>query len=355
MWTTNRGNKPTEDATRLAGILIGDPASPILWNLYLADLLIRPHGDDVLLAGVCVSHLEQADDIALFSTSPAALQQKLDDLASWCALNFALINAGKTQAMVFGAQPAASQGLRLYVNGKPISVVQSYTYVGTVFSSARGDPFGPHTDGKASIARKVANACLSVEAYVAELPPWAALTLYQLHVDPHLTGGAEVAPHVRLSSLTLLAAVQNVYLRRMMGLNPRAVTALLYTETGLWPIRYRRLSLALRYALYIISQRPPVPLAALAEARAMAAAAGAASWLGNLHHALQSLPVPVEMDLLTALTADHISDALERLPEVVRDADTVAHLAENVHSVFTLCETVPMVVITSEEQLLQLS
>ncbi|KAH9831457.1 uncharacterized protein C8Q71DRAFT_675673, partial [Rhodofomes roseus] len=158
----------------------------------------------------------------------------------------------------------------------------------------------------------VANACLSVEAYVAELPPWAALTLYQSHVDPHLTGGAEVAPYVRLSSLTLLESVQHIYLRRMLGLNPRAVTTPLFTETGLWPIRYRRLALALRFALYIISQRPPVPLAALAEARAMAIA-GADSWLGDLHHALQSLPVPVEMDKHAALTADYISNMLERL------------------------------------------
>ncbi|TFY52607.1 hypothetical protein EVJ58_g9917 [Rhodofomes roseus] len=298
----------------LAGILIGDPASPILWNLYLADLVIRPHSDDILLGGVCLSHLEQADDIALFSTSTIALQQKLDDLATWCALNFALINAGKTQVMVFGRTGAATLGgpPRLYVNGRLIAVVESYTYVGTVFSSGRGDLFGPHTDSKASTARKVANACLSVEAYVAELPPWAALTLYQSHVDPHLTGGAEVAPYVRLSSLTLLESVQHIYLRRMLGLNPRAMTTPLFTETGLWPIRYRRLALALRFALYIISQRPPVPLAALAEARAMAIA-GADSWLGDLHHALQSLPVPVEMDKHAALTADYISNMLERL------------------------------------------
>ncbi|EPT05441.1 hypothetical protein FOMPIDRAFT_1111341, partial [Fomitopsis schrenkii] len=46
---------------------------------------------------------------------------------------------------------------------------------------------------------------------------------------------------------------------------------------------------------------------------------------------------------------------LSFLAEVVRDADTVGHLAELAHTVFVLCETLPMVVIASEEQLLQLS
>ena len=85
----------------------------------------------------------------------------------------------------------------LYVNAQRIQVVTTYTYVGTVFSTQRGDPFGPHIEAKASTARKVASACLSVESYVAELPPWAALTLCQSHVDPHLMSGAEIAPHVR--------------------------------------------------------------------------------------------------------------------------------------------------------------
>ncbi|EPS93078.1 hypothetical protein FOMPIDRAFT_1105391, partial [Fomitopsis schrenkii] len=326
-WIVQYASSTSEKFKALAGILIGDPASPILWNLYLADLLIREHSDDVCLGGICVSHLEQADDIALFSTSATALQQKLNDLAAWCAVNFALINTIKTQIMVF--KPYATARLhepKLYVNGRLIAIVSSYTYVGTVFSSERGDIFGPHTDGKASTARKVANACLSVEAYVAELPPWAALTLYQSHVDPHLTGGAEVAPHVRAASLTQLASVQKTYLRRMLGINPKSVTTLLFTETGLWPIQYRRLALAIRYASYVVSQCPPLPFAALAEARTLATA-GNASWLGDLHHALQSLPVPVPMEINIALTADYLSDTLPRLRNSL-----VSHLRQEVMS-----------------------
>ena len=43
------------------------------------------------------------------------------------------------------------------------------------------------------------------------------------------------------------------------------------------------------------------------------------------------------------------------LAEVVQDADMVDYLAGFLHTVFVLCESTPMLVITSEEQLLQLS
>lgn len=43
------------------------------------------------------------------------------------------------------------------------------------------------------------------------------------------------------------------------------------------------------------------------------------------------------------------------LAEVVQDVDTVDYLAGFLHTVIVLCESTSMLVITSEEQLLQLS
>ena len=67
-----------------AGILIGDPASPILWALFFSDFRPPPHPDDVVLDGVSVPYMTQADDILLMALSYAALQHKLLHLALWC-------------------------------------------------------------------------------------------------------------------------------------------------------------------------------------------------------------------------------------------------------------------------------
>ncbi|KAL1937495.1 hypothetical protein VTO73DRAFT_13147 [Trametes versicolor] len=87
---------PLFDWLPLAGILIGDPASPILWNLFFADFKCDPHPDDVHLAGVWVPYLAQADDILLLSTSPQGAQAKPNALASWCLRNGLTVNVRVT-------------------------------------------------------------------------------------------------------------------------------------------------------------------------------------------------------------------------------------------------------------------
>ena len=85
------------------GILIGDPASPHLWNLFMADFALKDDPDDITLNGRRISHMEQADDIVIFSTTREGLQRKLDELYRWCQLNFVTINADKTKCLVFNA------------------------------------------------------------------------------------------------------------------------------------------------------------------------------------------------------------------------------------------------------------
>jgi hypothetical protein len=61
------GDMESAEFKAFIGLLTGDPASPILWNLFLADLVMMPDRNDVFLAAVRISLLAQADDILLFS------------------------------------------------------------------------------------------------------------------------------------------------------------------------------------------------------------------------------------------------------------------------------------------------
>ncbi|EPS93077.1 hypothetical protein FOMPIDRAFT_1136852, partial [Fomitopsis schrenkii] len=159
-----------------------------------------------------------------------------------------------------------------------------------------------------------ANVCLSIESYVAQLPPWAVLTLYQSHVDPHLIYGYEVVLDARKRSPTLLIRVQHTYLPRVVGLTSRSRTAVLFTETGVWPLAYRRISLALRYVVYLLNSRHTLPLAALADSRSTALM-GEGSWFGDLRLALRRLPVAVtvDFDLATLLSLKYIHDTAKRV------------------------------------------
>ena len=146
-----RWNGETTECFRaLAGILTGDPASPILWILFLADLRVRPHPDDISLDGIPVSLLLLADNILLVTTSREAMQTKLRQVQAYCDCNFLSINVAKTFACIFG--PLPSPLLPLWLHGETIRYVQDSTYVGVTLSTTTADIFAPHYARKAQAA-----------------------------------------------------------------------------------------------------------------------------------------------------------------------------------------------------------
>ncbi|KAH7878333.1 uncharacterized protein C8R40DRAFT_1016547, partial [Lentinula edodes] len=56
--------------------------------------------------------------------------------------------------------------------------------------------------------------------------------------------------------LSMLEQIQLLFLRRMLGLSRRSILAPLFTETGIMPIRTRRVILALRYLICLLKLGP---------------------------------------------------------------------------------------------------
>jgi hypothetical protein len=222
----------------LIGVLTGDSASPGLWNIYFADLalMVPPDPDDVILGDTPISHIEQADDVALFSTTAEGIQCRLNSFMSWCSQNSMVISVDKTKWMLFGPFPRVTP--TIYVNGRAIALVREYKYVGTWFTSIKRQIFTKQYSVKASKARSMAHSCFSVDSMIRTLPLKEGLQLYHARVDPHLTSGCEVVLDVNPALIKTLEKPQLMYLRRLLGLNPRCMRAVLFSETGLMPIRY---------------------------------------------------------------------------------------------------------------------
>jgi hypothetical protein len=110
------------------GVLIGDPASPTLWNLYLLDFALAIDADDLCPNGVTISHLEHADDMFIIFTSAAGLQRHLNHFLTWCNDNFMGVNALKSPVMIFGPLPSLVPVF--WLGESPVDVVQEHTYVG---------------------------------------------------------------------------------------------------------------------------------------------------------------------------------------------------------------------------------
>ena len=86
------------------GLKQGDPSSPLLFMLFVNDIMENINAD--LQNIFSINELKLflilfADDQVLFATSPNTLQLLLSDLETYCQLWGLKINTNKTKAMIF--------------------------------------------------------------------------------------------------------------------------------------------------------------------------------------------------------------------------------------------------------------
>ncbi|OJT08564.1 RNA-directed DNA polymerase from mobile element jockey [Trametes pubescens] len=300
----------------LAGILIGDPASPILWNIFFSDFTCPPHEDDVWLDTLRIPYLAHADDIVLLSTSPEGLQSKLNALAAWCTRNGLRVNVSKTFLMVFGCLPRTMPVLSL--EGEQLRLTESTTYVGVVLCSTTRNIFALHRALQAMKARRVGNATLALECYIGAIPMNFARKLYSARVDPHLTSGCVVDLDVNTADLRPLEIIQHTFARRVSRLPSHTPAMPVLLDLALRPLRYKRMLAVLVFVERLLTNAPPVPKAAFTCSLRMAAA-GHISWAGDLRHALRALPSPVQWDFRQPPTLLRLQQAREHVELSLRN------------------------------------
>ncbi|PBK88664.1 hypothetical protein ARMGADRAFT_937020 [Armillaria gallica] len=245
------GKSCSDTFTLSIGVLAGDSLSPTLWNIYFSDFSVPDHPDDVVWEGVHISHVEHADDVALMSFSPKGLQHALDHLNGWCRRNFMAISVPKTHLWTSVALIPESIP-RLHVAGQPLSYVTEYNFVGIRFDSACPYMYDKHYKVKVTQARLTKDAIFShVENRIGSLPVKEGLMLYTTKVDPHLIAGCEIALDIDLSVSEELRQVSLTFLHHLLSVHPKTGVAFLHAETGVMPLYFRRLILALRYLRYL--------------------------------------------------------------------------------------------------------
>jgi hypothetical protein len=159
----------SEELCSLIGILAEDSAFPDFWTAFLSDFKPPSDDNDIVLGGVAVGNLEQADDMVLFSLSPMGLQKKLDYVWLYGSVNFLLVNVIKTLTMIFG--PIPIDVCSFHFNGVPINFTDENTYVGVTFASNFCNIFAKQYTVKALKARTIANTVFAIEYFVGSLPP----------------------------------------------------------------------------------------------------------------------------------------------------------------------------------------
>ncbi|KAK7042221.1 RNA-directed DNA polymerase from mobile element jockey [Favolaschia claudopus] len=205
-----------------------------------------------------------------------------------------VISVDKTKWMIFGPLPRRMSTIR--VNGNVVKLVREYKFVGIWFTSVKRNIFEKHYSVKASKAQGVAHACFTVDSMIGSLPPKEGVRLYMARVDPHLISGCEVVPDVTSRLTALLEKPQKRYLRRLLGLRPRSMRAVLFTETGLLPHWAALPDDHYAKAAYLSSLQ--------------LSAAGSISWASDLRTVLASFPTPVPCPVSALESAESIDNLI---------------------------------------------
>ncbi|TFK80934.1 hypothetical protein K466DRAFT_604922 [Polyporus arcularius HHB13444] len=229
---------------------------PAFWLLFLADLTLAPHVDDV------------------------TLDEKGVEISAFCLATLLFLCMSQTLGLAFNALPRTRP--EITIDGESVDLTDTAAYACMIYTTTHRDIFVRYYEAQALAARNIANTSFSgvSRRYLAT------------HLRTHVHRVDQIPPaHVT---------------------TPCFGTRTSLPTYGIWPIRYRRASLVLRWLLYVLRNRPPLPLAAVREAWQLAQA-GHSSWCGDICLSLLELPVSVLLKLEEMPTLDIVCSAIAQV------------------------------------------
>lgn len=228
------------------GVKQGDPTSPCFFGLLLHDLEERifEHCDGARLMAVVVIAILFADDTTLVATSVADAKRQLESLRAYSESNSLVIDPGKTTWLGLNVP----QDIRLCDNGITLSRVRSASLLGVTITED-GD-FGDFQTQRSNATKSAANAWTRICMRHPSAPVTILLTCFTALVSSTANFGGELAPVVLTFARMVrqpLEDAQITCLRKVLGLPPNSILAVLYGLTGQMPLTVNCHIAALRY------------------------------------------------------------------------------------------------------------
>ena len=239
------------------GVQQGCPLSTLLFGLYIdrvAPLIQAADPTAPALAALAIALLLYADDLTLLSTTPAGLQKQLDALHAFCLSSQLDVNLAKTEIVIFNPPRSPTPDTAdphspatWYFGDSPVTVSDSYRYLGITFHNTRGLTMAPthlHAAGQRAL-HAVYLRCTELGITTPSL----MCRLFDSLISPVLSYAAEIWSFAPGASIARDAAetLHRRFLRRIAGMHPTTLTSATYAKFGRTPLSLHWTRLAASY------------------------------------------------------------------------------------------------------------
>ena len=271
------GNHLTNQFISQKGVRQGDVLSPVLFKLFLNDIhsYLDENCKPAKMGNLSINCLLYADDMVLLSESEDGLQRCMDKMAMYCREWDLTINYSKTKMMIFDKRGRKDQQSNLLYNSYKIEQVQSYKYLGYIFSAN-----GNFKEANADRRNKGLKAAFKLMKIFKEnaIGYKMGMHLFDRCIKPVLLYGSEIGCpidktfqknwHGRLYNNSCnndLEKTATFFYRYILGVKKHTPIVGIYGETGRYPLLIEAINNSLKFLLRIIKTENILLNAALAE------------------------------------------------------------------------------------------
>ena len=231
------------------GLKQGDPSSPLLFMLFVNDIVDNINSDienNFTHNELKLFLVMYVDDQVVFARSPETLQQMLKDIETYCQIWGLKINTSKTKVMIF--EKGRHTHYDFYICNTLIDIVDSFKYLGmTLFKN------GNWFRSQKCLAKHASFALYNVFTVInnIDLPIKQQCALLDSLIASILNFGSEIWGFHDASDVEL---IHTKFLRRMLGVKKSTNLASLYGEVGRYPLLLTRKINVIKYWLKILKR-----------------------------------------------------------------------------------------------------